>query len=92
MVTTATPIIIRPSFDEIICRQIAAAVYSNVIKYLGIALAFPIHVLIVLLLFLRVTKRRFYHYLIIAQSLVDIAGLACLFITHSVSFRSNTVT
>lgn len=67
--------------------MVAASVYDNVQKYLSTATAMPLHVLIVFLLFLRVAKRRFYHFLIIAQCVTDIWAIGCIFVTHSVSLE-----
>lgn len=74
-----------PSIDEYVCRKVAADLYANVIQYLGIVLALPLHIFIVILLFVRVFKRRFYHFLIITQSIIDIVQAACIFVTQTVS-------
>lgn len=77
---------VRPlTQEEFICGQVAAAVLDNAYKFITIATALPLHIAIVFLLFLRVTKRRFYHYFIFIECGTDIVALVCVLVTHSVS-------
>ena len=84
--TTTAKAPVRLSFDEIICNQVAAQIPNTVYKYIS-SVALPLHILVVSLLFLRVFKRRFYHYLIMAQCVTDIVQVTFLVVTHSVCFN-----